>query len=211
MQNRYQQTRYDLSVHELSQLPQDDGREVAFCGRSNAGKSSVINVLTAQNRLARSSKLPGRTRQLNFFTVEPGIRLVDLPGYGYAQVSRALQKHWHTVINAYLGGRDSLAGLILIVDIRRELNEQDKQLLAWCGATALPVHILLNKADKLPRGRAKNALLALQREWPAEAAGGQAVSVQLFSALKQSGVPELRTRLDGWLYGERPVAGAGER
>ena len=200
MRNPYQQTRYERSASRLRDLPEDSGREVAFCGRSNAGKSSVLNALTAQNRLARVSRQPGRTQCLNFFTVEPGARLVDLPGYGYAQVSRAMREQWHKTINAYLERRDSLCGLLLIVDIRRGLGEQDRRLLAWRGEAALPAHVLLNKADKLSRGQAAAALLEAQREL---AAGGRAASAQLFSALKKSGVPEARQRLDAWLYGER--------
>ncbi len=194
--NPYRQTRHERSANRLSQLPADSGREAAFCGRSNTGKSSVINVLTAQHRLARASRQPGRTQQLNFFTVAAGVRLVDLPGYGYARVPRALQAHWHNTVNRYLQSRQSLSGLILIVDIRRSLNDQDQQLLGWCQAVALPVHVLLNKSDKLSRSAAQSRLLALQHEF----AAADGISMQLFSVLKKTGVEELQGRLNGWLF-----------
>ena len=194
MHNPFQQAHYSCSVHRLPQLPADTGAEVAFCGRSNAGKSSVINVITAQKRLARSSKQPGRTQQLNFFTVSDDVRLVDLPGYGYARVPGALQRNWHKLINGYLEKRRSLAGMILIVDIRRGLNEQDLQLVSWCRTCQLPVHVLLNKADKLSYGRARTALLTAEKQLPGDC------SCQLFSVMKKTGLEQCRQVLADWLY-----------
>ena len=193
----YQQAEFLLSASNLKQLPPDQGSEVAFVGRSNAGKSSVINVITAIRGLARTSKTPGRTQLINYFILDEKTRLVDLPGYGYAKVPGALRKHWSDIINTYLQERTSLKGLILIVDIRRMLKEEDRHLLQWCKEVELPVHILLNKADKLSRGAAKQNLLALQREL-----GNGSHTTQMFSALKKTGVEQVRQVLDLWLYGE---------
>ena len=193
----YQQAEFLLSASNLKQLPPDQGSEVAFVGRSNAGKSSVINVITAIRGLARTSKTPGRTQLINYFILDEKTRLVDLPGYGYAKVPGALRKHWSDIINTYLQERTSLKGLILIVDIRRMLKEEDRHLLQWCKEVELPVHILLNKADKLSRGAAKQNLLALRREL-----GNGSHTTQMFSALKKTGVEQVRQVLDLWLYGE---------
>jgi len=191
--NRYHKSSYLCSAHRLSQLPVDTGAEIAFAGRSNAGKSSVINTLTRQKRLARTSKQPGRTQQLNFFIVEPNIRLVDLPGYGYAKVPDSLKRHWGKLVNAYFIQRLSLYGLILIVDIRRSLSEQDRQMLKWCDAKSLAVHVLLNKADKLSKNSAKQACFAVERQLP------DGCSAQLFSATKKQGLSELIQVMDTWL------------
>lgn len=195
--HRYQHAKFLLSASKLSQLPPDQGREVAFVGRSNAGKSSVINAITGINGLARTSKTPGRTQLINYFILDDKRRLVDLPGYGYAKVAAALKKHWISIINTYLRERGSLKGLILIVDIRRMLKEEDRRLLDWCQAVELPVHILLNKADKLSRGAAKQNLLALRRELD-----NGPLTVQVFSASKKTGVEEARRVLDHWLNGQ---------
>ncbi len=191
--NRYHNTTYLCSAHQLSQLPADGGREVAFAGRSNAGKSSVINVLTRQKGLARTSKQPGRTRQINFFAAWAERRLVDFPGYGYARAPGSLKQHWGQLINAYLERRRCLVGLILIVDIRRCLTERDYQMLSWCETKALPVHVVLNKADKLSRGAAGQALLKVEKDMI------ESNSVQLFSALKKDGLDELVRALDDWM------------
>ena len=191
--NPYHNTVYLLSAHQLAQLPADTGREAVFAGRSNAGKSSVINALTRQKNLARTSRQPGRTRQINFFAVDNNTRLVDLPGYGYARAPGSLRQHWGQLINAYLERRQCLAGLILIVDIRRCLTEPDLQLLDWCENKNLPAHVLLNKADKLSRSAGKQALATVAREL------GENTGVQLFSAAKKQGLDELCGALDEWL------------
>lgn len=195
----YRQTRFFMSAPEPEQLPPDTGAEVAFAGRSNAGKSSALNALTDQRRLARISKTPGRTQQINVFPVTDAQRLIDLPGYGYARAPAALRAHWRQALPRYLENRRSLRGLMLIMDLRHPLTEQDRQMLAWCAAASLPVHILLSKADKLRRGPAGNALqkvrVRLERECPGATA-------QLFSATMPLGVEEARARLDEWLVGE---------
>ncbi|MGH8155500.1 MAG: ribosome biogenesis GTP-binding protein YihA/YsxC, partial [Rhodanobacteraceae bacterium] len=142
---------YVVAAHRIDQLPPDAGREIAIAGRSNAGKSSAINALTAQAALARTSKTPGRTQQLVVFALPDGRRLVDLPGYGYAKVPPALREHWHRVIDAYLRKRQSLCGLVLVADIRHAPAAFDRQMLAFCAAIRLPCVMLLSKADKLAR------------------------------------------------------------
>lgn len=191
--NRYHNVVYLRSVHHLAQLPPETGKEVVFAGRSNAGKSSVINALARQKSLARTSRQPGRTRQINFFSVDGDARLVDLPGYGYARAPNSLRQHWGQLIRAYLESRRCLAGLVLIVDIRRCLTEPDRQMLDWCADAVLPVHVLLNKADKLSRSAARQALASVGREL------GENAGVQVFSAAKKQGLEELCQVLDGWL------------
>ena len=191
--NRYHKTTYLCSAHRLSQLPADKGREIVFAGRSNAGKSSVINALTQQKGLARASKQPGRTRQINFFTLGADTRLADLPGYGYARAPASLKQHWGQLINAYLERRRALAGLILIVDIRRSLTGPDSQMLSWCEAKALPAHILLNKADKLSRSAAKQTFFEVRQRV------AENIGVQLFSATKKRGLDELAQVMDAWI------------
>jgi GTP-binding protein len=191
---RYRQASYATSAHTLEQLMPDEGQEVAFAGRSNSGKSSVINALTGQKRLAKISKTPGRTQLINFFPVDEDNRLVDLPGYGYAKVPESVRNHWRETLGLYFQQRQSLAGVVLIVDIRRLLSEYDEQMLSWCESAALPVHILLNKADKLAFGARKKSLLAVQ-----QGLSGSKHSVQLFSVLKKIGIEELSDILDTWL------------
>ena len=193
---RYRQTSYATSAHTLDQLMPDSGREVAFAGRSNSGKSSVINALTGQKRLAKISKTPGRTQLINFFPVDEDNRLVDLPGYGYAKVPENMRDHWRETLGRYFQQRESLAGVVLIVDIRRLLGEYDEQMLSWCESAALPVHILLNKADKLASGARKKSLLEVERTL-----SGSEHRVQLFSVLKKIGIEELADTLDSWLTG----------
>ncbi len=190
--NRYRSAVYLQSVHRLSQLPPDTGREAVFAGRSNAGKSSVINTLAGQKGLARTSRQPGRTRQINFFALGNESRLVDLPGYGYAKAPNALRQHWGQIINAYLECRECLAGMVIIVDIRRCLTEPDRQLLDWCENKRLPAHILLNKSDKLSRSAGREALETVARDL------GENASAQLFSAAKKQGLDELCRALDKW-------------
>lgn len=185
------------SAPTLAHCPPDSGVEVAFAGRSNAGKSSCINALARQKQLARASKTPGRTQLINFFLLgDDSRRLVDLPGYGYAKVAKDLKREWQEHLAFYLEGRGSLRGLILLMDIRHPLTDFDQGMLAWAQARHLPVHCVLTKADKLNRGPALNALQAVKREL--KAAGFDA-SVQLFSALKMSGLEELGDKLGQWL------------
>ena len=150
-----------ISAQTLKQCPDDRGFEVAFAGRSNAGKSSAINTLTRNKGLARTSKTPGRTQLINHFEIEPEKRLVDLPGYGYAKVPKAIKAKWDRNLAEYLQNRNSLSGLVLLMDIRHPLQDYDRQMLNWAAQAGLPVHILLTKADKLKRGPAMNSLLGL--------------------------------------------------
>lgn len=192
----YKLARYLISASTLEQCPLDTAREVAFVGRSNAGKSSAINVLTEQNKLARTSKTPGRTQLLNYFEVAPQRYLVDLPGFGYAKVSQELKQKWQRHLEHYLHKRQSLQGLVLLMDIRHPFTDFDQMLIQWCADSELPLHVLLTKADKLSRGAAKNALLAARQQL--DALNSQ-MSVQLFSALSKEGADELRATLNGWL------------
>ncbi len=180
----------------MREAPPDSGAEVAFAGRSNAGKSSAINALTGIGSLARTSKTPGRTQHLVFFTLSDRQRLVDLPGYGYARVPEQVKLQWQRSLEHYLRARTSLHGLILVMDIRHPLTDFDRQMLDWCAAAALPVHILLTKADKLKRGAAANSLLAVRAELNRHYPGAQA---QSFSATKRSGIEEAHRVLDTWL------------
>ncbi|HET8551965.1 MAG TPA: ribosome biogenesis GTP-binding protein YihA/YsxC [Gammaproteobacteria bacterium] len=189
----YQQTRFMKSAASQASLPPDTGVEIAFAGRSNVGKSSVLNRIAGIRKLARTSKTPGRTQLLNFFALDDAARLVDLPGYGFARVPQAVRERWRGMIESYLGRRESLGGLFLIMDIRHPLTAFDRQMLDWFLPGGLPVHILLNKADKLSRGRGLASLAAVRRELPEQ------VSVQTFSALKGDGVDEARAKLEKWL------------
>ncbi|CCE22089.1 ribosome biogenesis GTP-binding protein YihA/YsxC [Methylotuvimicrobium alcaliphilum] len=192
----YHQAKFINSAPHVKDAPEDIGLEVAFAGRSNAGKSSAINTLTGQKSLARISKTPGRTQLLNFFSITETTRFVDLPGYGYAKVPLEIKKQWHRMIETYLNNRKTLCGIVLVMDIRHPLTEFDRQMVDWCKQTRLPLHILLTKADKLKFGAAKNTLLAVQKE----ISGAQVpVTVQLFSALKRQGVDEIHQLLDQWL------------
>lgn len=186
---------------KLSQLPPDVGVEVAFAGRSNAGKSSAINKLVGTKGLARTSKTPGRTREINFFELDEPRRLVDLPGYGYAKVSKSMKQHWGTLLESYLSCRRSLTGVVVMMDIRRPFTELDNQLLSWCLEARLPVHGLLTKCDKLSRGRALEALNAAQN---LVRPVGDGITLQLFSALKAVGVDEARQRVTEWLTESEP-------
>jgi GTP-binding protein len=195
---RYRAASFTISAAKLSQLPQDGGMEVAFAGRSNAGKSSAINRLCGQKSLARTSKTPGRTQLINLFQLDEQRHLVDLPGYGYAKVAEAIKLRWQETMEAYLSEREPLRGLILLMDVRHPLKDVDQQLLDWCWQVGMPVHVLLTKADKLKRGAAQNTLLQVRRELEAQAPDGLA-SVQLFSSLKGTGLSEAYAVLDQWL------------
>jgi GTP-binding protein len=195
MSNVYQQARFLTSVTDPRQAPPDEGLEVAFAGRSNAGKSSALNVITRQKALARTSKTPGRTRQINFFVIDDRRRLVDLPGYGFAVVSKKVKNEWQRHISRYLETRHSLAGVILVMDIRHPLKAFDRQVLGWCHVADLPAHVLLTKSDKLKRGPAKATLLTVRQQL---ATLHPEASVQLFSALKKTGTEEAVSVLDRW-------------
>ncbi|RBJ83166.1 YihA family ribosome biogenesis GTP-binding protein [Pseudomonas sp. MWU12-2534b] len=191
-----QQATFMLSAAKVDQCPDDAGFEVAFAGRSNAGKSSALNTLTHAS-LARTSKTPGRTQLLNFFKLDDDRRLVDLPGYGYAKVPIPLKQHWQRHLEAYLGSRESLKGLILMMDIRHPMTDFDLLMLDWAVASGMPMHILLTKADKLTYGAAKNTLLKVQSQ--IRKGWGEAVTIQLFSAPKRMGLEEAYTVLSGWM------------
>lgn len=190
----YCRARFLLSAASQAQLPPDYGREVAFAGRSNAGKSSAINVITGIANLARTSKTPGRTRLINFFDLDGERRLVDLPGYGYARVPDTMRRHWGLLVGGYLGARRSLRGVVMVMDIRHPLTEQDRQLLERCRVARLPALVLLTKSDKLKRGPG----LEVRRRVAHQLAqsDGDAVQVQLFSALNRGGEQEVRAWLD---------------
>jgi GTP-binding protein len=192
---RYSHARFLLSVPEPQQAPPDSGYEVAFAGRSNAGKSSALNALTQRKSLARTSKTPGRTQHLVFFELDGERRLVDLPGYGFAKVPEKIRRQWGLAMEQYFIERQSLRGLILLMDVRHPLTDFDKQMLHWCQHANMPVHILLTKADKLKRGPAMSSLLKVQKALAEQ----HNVSVQLFSALKHTGVEQAREILDAWL------------
>lgn len=192
----YNRAKFLISVADLSQLPSGEGAEVAFAGRSNAGKSSALNTIAGIKALARTSKTPGRTQLLNFFDLDDGHYLVDLPGYGYAKVPEAMQRRWQQTLADYLGSRRSLRGLVLVMDVRHPLTPFDDQLLAWCHQAGMPVHVLLTKCDKLSRGAAANTLMTVRRTLGQR---GLLASVQLFSSLNKLGVDEVHAVLDDWL------------
>ncbi len=196
MHGAYRQARFLKGVARLSALPPDTGAEVAFAGRSNAGKSSVINALTGQASLARISKTPGRTQLLNFFVLDDAHRLVDLPGYGYASVPIAVKRRWASLVEGYLIERRSLAGVVLIMDVRRPFTQADSQLVDWCRDARVASHVLLNKADKLSRGAGARVLADARKRL---AAFGPEFDVQLFSATRKTGIETLGARLDAWL------------
>ena len=196
MPNNYQQTRFLLGTPDTRRAPPDTGTEVAFAGRSNAGKSSALNVITEQRSLARTSKAPGRTREINFFVVKDDLRLVDLPGYGYAKVARSVKDQWQRNISHYLETRHSLCGVILLMDVRHPLKEFDRQVLGWCHAAGLQTHVLLTKSDKLKRGPAKSTLLQVRKQL---AALHPEPTVQLFSAHTRAGREQVQLVLDTWL------------
>jgi GTP-binding protein len=196
MNRFYHQAKFLTSAARLEQSPPDTGAEVAFAGRSNAGKSSAINALCQQKSLARTSKTPGRTQLLNFFALDEAHRLVDLPGYGYAKVAEKIKLQWQAELAAYLEQRTSLRGVILLADVRHPLKEFDLQMLEWSGNIQLPVHILLTKADKLKRGAAAKSLLQVTKALK-EINGSH--SAQLFSALKHQGIDQAHAVLDKWL------------
>jgi len=197
MSSPLEKARYLGSAHTPSQLPPDGGHEVAFAGRSNAGKSSALNALTRQNALARVSKTPGRTQQLVFFEVAPQRYLVDLPGYGYAKVPMEMKAHWQGFLDGYFRQRQALRGLVVVMDIRHPLKEYDRQMLDYAVGRGLPAHVLLTKADKLGRGQQAQAVQGVRRELATAGAG--TVGVQAFSSESRQGVDEARAVVAGWL------------
>jgi GTP-binding protein len=197
----YPEARFLTSANAVSQFVDDTGAEVAVGGRSNAGKSSAINAIVNRRQFARTSKTPGRTQLVNFFELSSGRRLVDLPGYGFARVADSVRRHWDSLLTAYFRERNSLAGLILVVDIRRGVSDHDVRMLEFAESVALPVHILLTKADKLKRAEVEQAVAEANK-----ALSGRA-SVQAFSALKRHGDVEARLVLERLLDG-RTAAGA---
>ena len=195
MSQLYRQAHYTISATQLSELPVDTGIEVAFAGRSNAGKSSAINTITGINALARTSKTPGRTQMINFFNLDEDRALVDLPGYGYAKVPEKMKIRWQQTLGKYLETRQALRGLMLMMDIRHPLKEFDLQMIAWANNANLSVHILLTKADKLKRGAAMASLHTVTAELKKR---DLTASMQLFSSLKKSGKDEAIKKLDSW-------------
>ena len=191
----YQQTHFVMSAPDIRHLPSDTGIEVAFAGRSNAGKSSALNTLTNQKSLARTSKTPGRTQLINLFEVAEGRRLVDLPGYGYAEVPEEMKRKWQKALAEYLHKRQCLQGLVILMDIRHPLKDLDQQMIAWAVDSNLQVLVLLTKADKLASG-ARKAQLNMVRE--AVVAFNGDVQVEAFSSLKKLGVDKLKHKLDDW-------------
>jgi GTP-binding protein len=189
------QAEFICSSPDLTHCPEDIGSEVAFAGRSNAGKSSAINVLTGQPKLARTSKTPGRTQQINFFQLNGQQRLVDLPGYGYAKVPDSVKREWQANLQSYLENRSSLKGVVLLMDIRHPLQPFDLLMLEWAKQYKMPLHILLTKADKLKRGPANNSLFSVSKTLE----GSPDVSIQLFSSLNQSGLDEAQKKIISWL------------
>lgn len=194
----FQQATFLTTVAHLRDLPQDAVREVAFAGRSNAGKSSAINTLAGRVRLAYVSKTPGRTQHLNYFTLADGRYFVDLPGYGYAKAPAEIRAQWEGLIGPYLSKREQLAGLVVIMDIRRPLTDLDLRLIDWFRPTGRPIHILLSKADKVSRQEQTKILRSVKAEL-ATWGSGELYSVQLFSSLKKMGVEEAESVLAGWL------------
>lgn len=192
----FRRARFRLAAHELHQLPPDTGAEVAFAGRSNAGKSSALNRICDQVGLARTSKTPGRTQQLVVFELDEQRRLIDLPGYGYAKVPTGLRDHWRELIDAYLTGRQSLRGVVLIMDSRHPLKDFDRLMLQYCRDINLACHVLMTKVDKLSRGEAARTLLGTRREMGTLC---PSATIQQFSALDKVGIDEARQVIGAWL------------
>lgn len=208
----FEHAKFFQSAYKISELPPDRGREVAFAGRSNAGKSSAINTLATHNRMAFVSKTPGRTQLINFFQVDEHEHyLVDLPGYGYAKVSQTLREHWQHTLASYLQTRQALYGMILLMDCRHPLKPNDIDMLRWFAPSQKPVHVLLSKSDKLSRQQASATLGKVK----SELAEFPASSVQLFSSLKKTGIEEAEAVIAEWLDMEpastQPVADAASK
>ncbi|KTC75322.1 GTP-binding protein [Legionella birminghamensis] len=195
IKNPYNQAVFLKSAARVNQLPEDIGYEVAFAGRSNAGKSSALNCLTGIRQLARTSKTPGRTQLINLFSIDEQRRLVDLPGYGFAKVGLKTKQEWQENLAHYLEVRQCLRGLILLMDCRHPLKELDQMMINWSLDRGLPVHILLTKADKISKSEAKNTMLKVKKQYDLLP---DLISVQTFSSLKKEGVEELIAQLNQW-------------
>ncbi|PMH46054.1 YihA family ribosome biogenesis GTP-binding protein [Vibrio sp. 10N.286.49.B3] len=191
----YQNTHFITSAPDIRHLPEDEGIEIAFAGRSNAGKSSALNRLTNQRSLAKTSKTPGRTQLINLFKVTEGCHIVDLPGYGFAQVPLEMKKKWQKSLGEYLQKRSCLKGLVVLMDIRHPMKDLDQQMIYWAVDSRIPVQVLLTKADKLKSGARKAQLLKIRKD--AESFGGTVV-VDMFSSQNGIGVDQLRNKLDTW-------------
>ncbi|HOB44946.1 MAG TPA: ribosome biogenesis GTP-binding protein YihA/YsxC [Zoogloea sp.] len=192
----FRNAQFEISIAKPSGLPPPDGPEVAFAGRSNAGKSSAINTICDHVRLAFVSKTPGRTQLINFFRLRNGAVLVDLPGYGYAEVPEAIRLQWQRLLEDYLTKRPNLVGLVLIMDSRHPLKERDRVMIGWFAPSGRPIHVLLTKSDKLTRTEQATTLAAVRKEL---APLGEQVTVQLFSSLKKTGVEEVERVVGAWL------------
>lgn len=197
--SQYPNAAFIKSANALQQFPADSGTEVAVAGRSNAGKSSAINIIVNRRQFARTSKTPGRTQLVNFFSLRDEQRLVDLPGYGFAKVTNAMRHHWGELLSGYFEIRNSLSGLLLVADMRRRLTDYDRAMLQFAAEVNVPVHVLLTKADKLKRGQAAAAVLEVQKELAGSA------TVQAFSATKRLGEDEARQKLEDFLSSPRPA------
>ncbi|WP_341675791.1 ribosome biogenesis GTP-binding protein YihA/YsxC [Niveibacterium sp. SC-1] len=192
----FRHARFETSIAKPSGLPDSDSPEIAFVGRSNAGKSSALNTLVGHNRLAFVSKTPGRTQLINFFRLPSGVALVDLPGYGYANVPEAVRRQWTNLLERYLSTRPNVIGVVHLMDSRHPLTPLDRQMLDWFAPTGRPVHILLTKSDKLSRGPAAATLMEVRSQLPQ---WGDNVTAQLFSSLKKTGVEETERVVGNWL------------
>jgi len=200
----FKSAKYLISAPSLKQCPPDKGAEVAFAGRSNSGKSSAINTLARNNKLVRTSKTPGCTQQINFFQLlnSVDLRLVDLPGYGYAKVPKALQQKWEEHLSQYLNERQSLRGIILVTDIRHPMQESDDMIINWAVQSEMPLHVLLNKCDKLSRGAAQDTLLKYRRDLK-NSGFENLVSVHTFSSVSGEGVEQLARQLEIFLQSDQ--------
>lgn len=209
----YRHASFLLGAASAKQFPADEGYEVAFAGRSNVGKSSALNVLTDQRGLARVSKTPGRTQQINFFTLDDQRRLVDLPGYGYAKVGEEVRREWAALVDTYLNNRKCLRGLVLLMDIRHPLTDFDMQMLEWCRHSQVRLAVVLTKADKLSRSQALQTVRTVERDVQAVAgaetsgANNLPIPVVMFSSLKKAGADAVRSQLDEWLHVPLPTPG----
>jgi GTP-binding protein len=193
----FNKTSFLMSAPSIKQSPTDEGKEVAFAGRSNAGKSSVINTLTDNKKLARTSKTPGRTQLLNYFALSEDRRLVDLPGYGFAKVPIVVKRNWDRNLAGYLQERQSLVGVVILMDIRHPLQKYDWQIIRWASESKMPIHLLLTKSDKLTRGAINNALLSVEEELAKEKLSAS-FTIQAFSSIKKFGLDELKQKLTIW-------------
>lgn len=192
----FRKAKFVTAFSASSKPPEDRFIEVAFAGRSNAGKSSSLNALTGQKKLARTSSKPGRTQQINFFGIDDKRFLVDLPGYGYAAVSKTLKQEWQGLMEGFLRSRQSLKGVVIIMDIRHPLKESDCQMIEWCDERALPMHLVLTKADKIKKNKINQTLFSVQKDVKEVQTP---ITVQVFSSETKLGLPELKAKLSEWM------------